>query len=31
VELGHPVHAIGRETLTLEEFYLSLMKEAPCS
>lgn len=26
-----PVHAIGRETLTLEEFYLSLMKEAPCS
>lgn len=31
VELGHPVHGIGRETLTLEEFYLSLMKEAPCS
>lgn len=31
VELGHPVHAIGREALTLEEFYLSLMKEAPCS
>lgn len=31
VDLGHPVHAIGRETLTLEEFYLSLMKEAPCS
>lgn len=31
VELGHPVHAIGREILTLEEFYLSLMKEAPCS
>ena len=26
-----PVHAIGRETLTLEEFYLSLMKETPCS
>lgn len=31
VELGHPVHGIGRETLTLEEFYLSLMKETPCS